>query len=219
MTARGHYGTRGPIGVNADVGATFVPGIRLVQRYGGVKAATVQELLTALARSGSGKSIKTNVWEFELADTAARVRTSWLPDFAGSLVVTIESTRAHSVDDTARVREQLASILADNIESVLLRSGATAVGATLESAVGQPDRVATIYIDRKSSWPIAQVLGAVALVGVVLWNRHQARLIDQLYKKLDLPQQSFWTSLRQDAGTTLRGLAEHARPKRQGRSA
>jgi hypothetical protein len=214
---RGHYGTRDPIGTRADVGAAAVPGIRLVQRYGGVKADVMQDLLTALARSGRGKAVKPNVWEFDFVEDNALVRTSWLPDFAGSLVVTIESTRPHIADDTPRVRQQLVRILDENIESVLLRTGATAVGAAIESSVGQPDRVATIYVDRKASWPLAQVLGAIAVVGVVLWNRHQARLIEQLYKRLDLPQQSFLASLRQDAGS-LRGLAGHARPKRQGKN-
>ena len=218
MTARGHYGTRDPIGTRADVGATVVPGIRLVQRYGGVKADAMQEVLTTLARSGRAKPVKPNVWEFDFADEGALVRTSWLPDFAGSLVVTIEGTRPHFAEDTPRVRQQFSRILDDNIESVLLRTGATAVGAALESSVGQPDRVATIYVDRQSSWPIAQVMGAIAVVGVVLWNRHQARLIEQLYKKLDLPQQGFLASLRQDAGASLRGLADHVRPKRQGRN-
>lgn len=196
-------------------------GIRLVQRYGGVKASAMQDLLTALARSGRPKPIKPNVWEFDFVDEGAVVKTSWLPDFAGALVVTIEGTRPHLADDTPRVRQQFARILDDNIESVLLRTGATAVGAALESSVGQSerqsDRVATIYVDQKPSWPIAQVIGAMAVVGVVLWNRHQARLIEQLYKKLDLPQQSFLASLRQD-GASLRGLADHVRPKRQGRN-
>lgn len=217
MATRGHYGTRDPIGTRADVGVVFVPGIRVVQRYSGVKPGAMQELFTALSRSGRAKSVKPNVWQFDLVADSARIRTSWLPDFAGSLIVTIESTDPHSADSTPHVRQQFARILDDNIESVLLRSGATAVGAALESSIGQSDRVATIYVDRKSSWPVAQVLGAIAVVGVVLWNRHQARLIEQLYKKLDLPQQGFLTSMRQDAGTTLRGLADHVRPKRQGR--
>lgn len=201
-----------------DVGMCFEHSLRLIQRYDNVSADAVQALLTALSRNGAATSIKPHVWEFEMARDGARVRMSWAPDLAGDLVVTIESRLPHAVDQTSVVRGRFEQILDEKIEPLLRRFGVTAVGAALEGpAAGQPDRVATIYVERKTS-AITQVLGVMAVVGAVLWGRHQARQIEQLYKRIDLPQQSFMASLRQDAGSSLRSLANRVRPARHGRN-
>ena len=95
------------------------------------------------------------------------------------------------------------------------RRGSPGVGSPL---VGQvPPRTATVYVEREPSSAV-RILSAIAVVGSVLWTRHQSRQIEQLYKKVGLPHQSFTASLRQGAGDSLRGLAERVRPKRQGKS-
>ena len=84
------------------------------------------------------------------------------------------------------------------------------------SRVGQiAPQATTVYVERKPS-SVPKVLGALAVVGSVLWTLHQSRQIEQLYKAAGLPQQSFTTSLRQGASSSLRGLVERVRPKRQG---
>jgi hypothetical protein len=60
----------------------------------------------------------------------------------------------------------------------------------------------------------AWILGTIAVGGALLWGRHQAKQIEQLYKTAGLPHQSFAGSLRQSAGASLRGLADRVRPKR-----
>ena len=95
------------------------------------------------------------------------------------------------------------------------RRGSPRVGSPL---VGQvPPRVATVYVERKPS-SVVRILSAIAVVGSVLWTRHQSQQIEQLYKTAGLPYQGFASSLRQGAGASLRGLAERVRPKRQGKS-
>lgn len=76
---------------------------------------------------------------------------------------------------------------------------------------------AAVYVEREPS-SVVRILGALAVVGSVLWTRHQSRQIEQLYKKAGLPYQSFPASLRQGAGASLRGIAERVRPKRKGES-
>lgn len=79
--------------------------------------------------------------------------------------------------------------------------------------------VTTVYVERERS-TVARILGVIVVIGSVgsaLWTRHQSRQIEQLYKTTGLPYQSFTSSLRQGAGSTLRGLAERVRP--QGRNA
>ena len=85
--------------------------------------------------------------------------------------------------------------------------------------VGQIPRTATVYVEREPSSAGAWILGTLAVGGAVLWARHQSKQIGQLYKTAGLPQQSFPSSLRQDAVASLQGLVQRVRPKRlpQGR--
>ena len=84
--------------------------------------------------------------------------------------------------------------------------------------VGQsPSRTTTVYVEREPS-SAGRILSAIAIVGSVLWTRHQSRQIEQLYKTAGLPYQSFTASLRQGVGASLRGLAERVRPEREGKS-
>ena len=81
--------------------------------------------------------------------------------------------------------------------------------------VGQlPSRATTVYVEREPSSVGAWILGTIAVGGAVLWARYQSRQIEQLYKTAGLPHQSFPSSLRQGAGSSLRGLAERVRTKR-----
>ena len=73
---------------------------------------------------------------------------------------------------------------------------------------------AAVYVEREPSSAGAWILGTAAVVGAVLWGRHQSRQIEQLYKTAGLPHQSFAASSLQGAGASLRGLAERVRPKR-----
>lgn len=80
--------------------------------------------------------------------------------------------------------------------------------------VGQmAPRTTTVYVEREPS-SIARILGGIVVVGGALWARHQSKQIEQLYKTSGQPYQSFAGSLRQGAGSTLRGLADRVRPKR-----
>ena len=82
------------------------------------------------------------------------------------------------------------------------------------TTVGQVPPPTTVYVERASASPsiVPWILGTIAVGGAVLWARHQSRQIDQLQKKAGLPDQSFTSSLRQGAATSLRGLAERALP-------
>lgn len=85
--------------------------------------------------------------------------------------------------------------------------------------VGQVIPAPAVYVAReREPSTVAWILGAAVLGSALLWARHQSRQIEQLYKKTELPYQSFTTSLRQSAGASLRGIAERVRPKRQGRN-
>lgn len=79
--------------------------------------------------------------------------------------------------------------------------------------MGQVPPPTTVYVERASSPSLVPwILGTIAVGSAVLWARHQSRQIDQLQKKAGLPDQSFVSSLRQGAATSLRGLAERALP-------
>lgn len=79
--------------------------------------------------------------------------------------------------------------------------------------VGQAvPRNTTVYVEREPS-SLARILGGIVIVGGALWARHQSKQIEQLYKTSGLPYQSFAGSLRQGAGSTLRGIAERVRPR------
>ncbi len=88
--------------------------------------------------------------------------------------------------------------------------------------VGQnPPGVTTVYVEPKSSSAGTWILGTIAVGGALLWARHQAQQIEQLYKTAGLPQQSFTASLGESvkslpsrASASLHGLAERVRPKR-----
>lgn len=72
-----------------------------------------------------------------------------------------------------------------------------------------------VYIEQESTSTTAWILGTIAAAAALLWARHQSQQIEQLYKKENLPYQGFTSSLRQSAASSLRGLAERARPKRK----
>lgn len=88
--------------------------------------------------------------------------------------------------------------------------GRTRVGQVSPS----PATPATIVVERERSSKVPWIVGAIAVGAAALWARHQSRQIQQLYKAADLPQQSFTSSLRQDAGSSLKELAELVRSKR-----
>jgi hypothetical protein len=92
--------------------------------------------------------------------------------------------------------------------------GSSRVGQSLPQAT-------TVYVAREPSSIGTWILGTLAVGGAVLWARHQTRQIEQLYKTAGLPQQSFASSLRQGAASSLQGassslhaVAERVRPKR-----
>lgn len=77
----------------------------------------------------------------------------------------------------------------------------------------------TIYVERGGSSIGKWLLGAAAIGGVLLYARHQARQIEQLYKTSGLPYQSFPVSLRESvralptkAREAYRGIVGRARP-------
>lgn len=79
-------------------------------------------------------------------------------------------------------------------------------------------RSMTVYVERESSSTGTWLLGTVAVVGALLWARHQSQQIEQLYKASGLPHQSFTGSLQQSARAlparareTFRGIAGRAR--------
>ena len=76
------------------------------------------------------------------------------------------------------------------------------------SHVGQ-----TVYVEPAKSSIGKWLLGAVAIGGAVLFARHQSQQIEQLYKTSGLPHQSFASSLRQEAGASLRKLTDRVRSK------
>jgi hypothetical protein len=88
-------------------------------------------------------------------------------------------------------------------------------------SVGQiPPRATTVYVEREPSSIGKWIFGAIAVGGAVLWARHQAKQIEQLYKTTGLPQQSFVADLRAStrslpsrASASLHKLAERVRPK------
>lgn len=80
--------------------------------------------------------------------------------------------------------------------------------------VGQvPPPAATVYVERQSSSIGKWIFGTIVVGGAVLWARHQSQQIVQLQKSAGLPPQSFAASLRQSAGSSLRGLAKRVRPE------
>jgi hypothetical protein len=54
----------------------------------------------------------------------------------------------------------------------------------------------TVYVERGGMSTGAMLLGAVAIGGAVLYARHQAKQIQQLYKSTGVPYQTFTGSLR-----------------------
>ena len=77
-----------------------------------------------------------------------------------------------------------------------------------------PATPSTIVVERERSSKVPWIVGAIAVGAAALWARHQSQQIQQLYKAAGLPHQSFTSSLRQDAGSSLKGLAERVRSKR-----
>ena len=236
---RGHYTTR-LSAANATFGSfstaavgacavDFEHSLRLVQRYDQVKLDAMQALLTSLAHDSDSSlvagrdatSVNAQRWQINLANYGAIVRLLWEPALGGALVVTIESKRPHRAADTPAVRHQFEGILDEKIEPLLRLFGATAVGAALEGPadahVGQStDRVTTIVVEKKPS-ALSKVIGVFAVVGAVLWGRHQSRQIERLYQRLEVPYQTFADSLREGAGSSLRSIADRVRFKRQAR--